>query len=187
MAKLDKEQFAIVSINYYRGNPFIRTSMQFNITFDDGDKQLITYKSDLAETEQFKSFVDATPSLYPLRFDSRLVNRQIAQINRTPINVTLNSSGYLNLRYYDGSKTAWYDNLNFPEVEKTYVVEIKFLQFTNASHRHIQVLVSLSNNRLCLNTYEVFAYCLHTNMDLSKVVIVDETFRVGYPQLFTVI
>ena len=36
VAKLDKNQVSIISINYCTGNPFLRTGMEFNITFDDG-------------------------------------------------------------------------------------------------------------------------------------------------------
>ena len=36
VARHDQQQFRIVSFNFYSGNPFVRTSMVFNITFEDG-------------------------------------------------------------------------------------------------------------------------------------------------------
>ena len=33
LAKIDKNQVSIVSINYAMGNPFLRSKMRFNITF----------------------------------------------------------------------------------------------------------------------------------------------------------
>ena len=34
IARHDQHQFKIISINYFTGNPFIRTSMTFNVTFE---------------------------------------------------------------------------------------------------------------------------------------------------------
>ena len=70
LALLDNNQFNIVSINYFTGNPFLRKSMSFNVTFFDkngNDTVNLDYNADFVESQQYHDYVASQPILYPLR------------------------------------------------------------------------------------------------------------------------
>ena len=66
IAMLDDNQYLIISINFYTGNPFVRQSMTFNVTFDDGTISM-PYSNDLATSQQFVHYITTIAELYPLR------------------------------------------------------------------------------------------------------------------------
>jgi hypothetical protein len=120
VAKLDYDQFIILSINYYRGNPHVRTSMEFNVTFENETIDVI-YNPDLASSAPFIRFVESLSELFPLRFGSREAIREINKIKRSGlIQLPLNSIGYFYLRVFDGDNSEWYDTVGFPDASKRY-------------------------------------------------------------------
>lgn len=56
LAKRDKEQFGITSINFYTGNPHVRTSLVCFITWEDGSTSSKHYSADLASFSYYYSF-----------------------------------------------------------------------------------------------------------------------------------
>ena len=124
IARHDQHQFNIVSFNYYSGNPFVRTSMTFNITFEDGTIDL-PYGGDFILSQQFEAYVLATPELFPLRFPVKTFPREIRAIEKLAItSVSPFVEAYVNLRIYDGRTSMWFDNLRLPNKTRPYITRI---------------------------------------------------------------
>ena len=68
LALLDNNQFNIVSINYFSGNPFLRTSIALNVIFFDnrGNETVsLYYNANLADSQQCKDYIVSKPILFP--------------------------------------------------------------------------------------------------------------------------
>ena len=68
MARIDNDQFIIIKIVGFVGNPWKRSSLGFLVEFEDGDTPLLPFSPDLMLTGPMEAFVVSTPSLWPLRF-----------------------------------------------------------------------------------------------------------------------
>jgi hypothetical protein len=98
----DQHQFHIVSFNYYTGNPFLRHSMVFNVTFEDGTIDL-PYGGDFIYSEQYQYFINATPELFPLRHTAKIASRKISNIEKLTITeFQPGDLAFVNIRIYDG-------------------------------------------------------------------------------------
>ena len=95
IAKLDKDQFIVISINYFRGNVFIRKSLKFNVTFEDNECCWLNFTNDLADTVQFKTYVEEDNSLYPLRFESTKAKKMVTNIRKQAIEHIVDSDFFL--------------------------------------------------------------------------------------------
>ncbi len=183
VAKLDQNQFHIISFNYYTGNPHMRQSMTFNVTFEDEILNM-PYNSDLADSVQFDEYVNSIPALFPLRCSAVESKKAISAMNKLAIvDVSPRDKKYLNLRFFDGTDRSWFDSLNLPEVSKTYVVPISFVKWNNKNHRAIQAFCRVFNCNIVLTFYDVFAYVI-SDVIVESMVVVDEGMRTLYPQMF---
>lgn len=78
VALLDHDQYQVETILYYRGNPAIRTTMEFYIRFGDGDERWVTWSKDLFDSVPYEDFCRARPPLFPLLFTVKEAQKQIA-------------------------------------------------------------------------------------------------------------
>lgn len=186
IAKLDKDQFTIISVNYFRGNVFVRKSLKFNVSFEDNEHCWLNFTNDLSDTVQFKTYVERDNSLYPLRFESTKAKKMVTNIRKQVIEDMVNS-GYLYLRYFDGDKTSFYDSLFLPDPTKKYVIPIRFIKYRTNSNRQVVVESVISGKQFYLDNYDVHAYFIQDGADISDLVIVDESFRNDFRKLFDVI
>ena len=162
VGKSDQHQVFIVSINHYTGNPHVRSSMSFNVTFDDETID-IPYNPDLAGSQQFQDYIDAQPDLFPLRSTAAESKRKIRQLNKLSITtIALGDHGYLSLRFFDGIKSTWFDSLQLPDKRRRYVVPFIAKQL-NAAHTAISLYVPLFEQEYKVQAYDVLA---HTVVDI---------------------
>ena len=196
LAKIDKNQVSIVSINYFTGNPFLRTSLVFNITFDDGTIDR-PYDLDLFDTEPFERFVERDPVLFPLRFTARQAQTEVSklrikplvqlsnyevQMNQTMAHLTAGNILYLHMRFFDFSIYRWYDNLGFPDKVKPYYVPIRIGTWNNRRHTQLKAyVVSHSNKCIVLDYFDVYAY-VKTTVLPEEGYVLDETDKTTYPR-----
>jgi hypothetical protein len=133
--------------------------MQFAVDFIVNDQistSIVNYSADLAESEQFSDYVNATNYLYPLRFAASFAKTNIAVLNRTAIkDLTVDDQLWLNLRFFDGINNAWFDNLNLPAKEKMYVVSTKVHKFLSPTR--IVLYSALFKQQYILKTYDILA------------------------------
>ena len=183
VAMNDKDQMGIVSIDWSTGNPHIRTSMVFGITWADGF-QSIRYNADLAAAQQFKDYAHSRPDLLPLRYTRDQANKEIRRINTNTIDsVSLDQYIYLNLRYFDGSTSVWYDNLSLPHPEKTYVTKGKVVSWVNQGRNRVKIRVDIFKASYTLTTYELQAY-VTDQFRQECMVDVTSTAREVWPQIW---
>ena len=101
LAMEDANQYVIRSINAYRGDPETRTSMQFEITWEDGETSWRTWDRDLFNSVPYEQFCHSRPELFPIIYDLKQVSSERARINS--FNITLVTPGdivFVSLRYF---------------------------------------------------------------------------------------
>ena len=180
VAKHDKDQQTIVAIQWYSGNPHIRTSMQFGVLWEDGF-QARDYDADLAASQPFKSFVESRHELFPLRYTVKDARRAITAVRKQPItSVSAGSQGYLSLRVFDGVDRGWYDGLGLPEKGKLYVVP-SICHWVNRGKAHIRL--PILNTALTLDNYDLLAH-YYDVLDGDKLVEVTIDMQDIYPEIW---
>ncbi len=186
IAKLDQNQYHIVSINYYTGNPHIRNSMLFNVSFEDGSNVMLPYSNDLADSEQFNNYIQSKSVLYPLRYTASEAKKAIASMNKLVIvDVDVGMSVYLDLRYFDGIDRAWFDSLDLPEKSKTYVVSIEFDKWVSRQHTKISAKCRTFNSKLMLTSYDVYAFIVRVDdFNVDHMVIITPDMKQQFPKIF---
>jgi hypothetical protein len=172
IGKRDNDQFVILSINYFRGNPRVRTSLFFNITFENETCNR-GYNADLANTSQFQSFIQRDPTLFPLHFTATQAKVKISQLAKTPItHFKVGDVCHLSLRYFDGADHEWFDSLNLPNKASLYVLSVTITHWHNTRHNRIRVRSALFDLVLILDGYDVFAFLTSTTITTDRPTIV---------------
>jgi hypothetical protein len=163
IAQHDQHQVLIKSINYFTGNPHVRSSMTFNVTFVDGTIDM-PYGEDLRNSQQFDQYVQSLPILFPLRFTASAAKTEIRKLNKLAIlNVQPNSRSYVDLRIYDGTSSTWFDSLSLPDPTRPYLTPIVFTRWINRTQREIEAIVPFfppthPKHKIVLNYYDTMAY-----------------------------
>ena len=189
MAMLDYNQFDVTSINYFVGNPMLRTSLMFNVTFTYGgveEDSMIPYTNDLASTMQFENYINSQPILFPLRYSADGAKKQISMVNKLAITkIAPGDICYLNLRVFDGTTSAWFDSLNLPDKAKTYVFKIHVMKWLGTGRKKLEVYSRLFDLKIVLNSYDVNALVFTQEENDEEIMVkVTNEFRVTYPQIF---
>ena len=141
IAAHDQHQFKITSINYFTGNPFVRSSMSFNVTFSDGTIDL-PYGSDFIYSQQYEQYVNALPILFPLRFSARVAMQEVRKMERLTITaVQPQTEALVDFRIYDGRTSAWFDSLSLPDKTLPYITPIVFTEWEDPRTRREIVAV----------------------------------------------
>ena len=189
MAKLDRNQFFIVSFNHFSGNPFMRQSMIFNVTFEDGTVD-VPYSLDLANSAQFDEYVHSKKALLPLRYSTKKdATTAMGSLNKLAISdVSPGESVFLDLRFFDGATwgstepSMWFDNLNLPKTDRAYVFQAHCVKWSNSSRKKIVLHLPILQTRYVLNYCHVSMF-VHPAAD--GVVLVDAALLDLYPAIRT--
>jgi hypothetical protein len=187
ISQLDYNQFLIQSINYFTGNPHVRSSMEFNVTFLNGDEtetKMLPFNQDLAASQQFELYVNSKPYLFPLRYLAKDAPRRVTAMDRLVITAVVpGDRAYLDLRFFDDRDRAWFDELNLPESNKQHVAEIEFRRWKNRSRKEIVAFCNVFNAELVLSGYDVYATVVHDPDFNGNQVLVDAVFARENPQV----
>jgi hypothetical protein len=70
LAQVDYQQFVIADITAYRGDPHLRSKMEFLITYEDGTISWKSWDQDLFRSLPYEQFCRSVPQLRPLVFES---------------------------------------------------------------------------------------------------------------------
>jgi hypothetical protein len=84
-ALLDHDQYEVSKITHYIGDPVVRTSMEFLVTYADGDERWMLFSQDLACVDAFKDFCESRPELWPLVHTETVARKLRVALNRTAI------------------------------------------------------------------------------------------------------
>ena len=90
-------------------------------------------------------------------------------------------TGYLSLRFFDGTKFAWYDGLHLPDRCRLYVVPFKAFQF-NPTQTILVIEIPLFNGSYKLQAFDVMAHTL-LNIDQDKHIVITAGLVMKTPQL----
>ena len=188
-AKLDYNQYDIQGILYFTGNPHKRSSMLFNVTFlFDGntENKMIPYSADFDKTQQFEEFINRSPYLFPLKYHAVESKREISRIKKERITKFLpGDTVYLNLRYFDGDSSAWFDALDLPEKDKSYYVQTRVQSWKGNSRLQAKTHCAVFNCDIFLNNYDANTVVLTEEEFVDdRDILVTEAFRLQYPLMF---
>ena len=187
IAKLDKNQFNIVSINYFSGYPHRRSSLSFNITFEDGtvDRQ---YDVDLAASMQYQAYVESKKYLFPLRYRTVVEAKQaITALNKTIIiSPQPGEVVFLDLRFFDGygrEVSEWFDSLGLDDKASVHVTEARCDKWM-AGRKKVVALLPVFNRTVTLSKFDVTA-CVYAPDEVNddEFVFVDAAFVAQYPAM----
>jgi hypothetical protein len=187
VAKLDKNQYFINSFNFYSGNSHSRQTRNFNVTFEDGTINM-PFSRDLADSQQYAEYALSIKSLLPLRYNTaKEAYHAIAQMNKLAI--TSFSPGdtlFLDLRYFDGVKLAWFDSLRLPVRGSTYVLHTTCLAWPGPRHNLLSISVQLLNHpcQLKYSNVEMFAYSQQEFQE-AHLILVDQLLLQEFPGIAT--
>ena len=189
VGKFDYDQFTVKSINYFIGNPHVRTSMLFNVTFQVGDFEetaQVKYTPDLAKTQQFIDYVNITPYLFPLQFDAKTAVSQCAQLIKTPItDIQEHEELFVDIRYFDGTKNEWFDNLRLPHPTSTYYMHVKCTKWISPKRLAMECYCKVFQQKYVLTNYDMETVVIKAvDWNDSAMILVTEDMRHVYPQLF---
>jgi hypothetical protein len=187
LAQLDNNQFNIVSINYFTGNPHLRTSMSFNVTFADETVDL-DFNHDFADTQQFRDYTRSKPILFPLTGTRSAMLKAIALKRTIPItDYNIGQTVHLDLRIYDGLKASWFDTLDLPDKPKAWVSPVTLVRWTNDAHTSILCSSETFRSTIVLNSYDFYAYVTTTaSFSADTMVLVTAQSINDYPAIFAV-
>jgi hypothetical protein len=130
-------------------------------------------------------FINAHPELFPLHFTAQEAKRQIKTLERLAITgLQPGDTAYLNLRFFDGNSSAWFDALDLPK-GYDYVVGVTVDKFVNKQRSKAVIKCATFNQSYTLSTYDIMAYTIPSHMlDGDQYIIVTPSTERVYPQIF---
>jgi len=130
VAMLDNDQYTIDKFIAYRGDPETRTTMEFEIKFQDGSIVWQVYSKDISETIQFEDYCRSLPQLQLLLFSAEEATKLKRRWNSSNItDVKPGDEVFVDLRCYN---SLWYQSLELPDMyHKTYVVLYVYKNFAS--------------------------------------------------------
>ena len=121
VAILDQDQFLILKIISYRGDPLTRQTVEFEVSFADGTIQWQVWSKDLSESIQYEDFCRSRPELSPLLYKATDAAARIKALNKSPITeVSPGDVVFVDLRSWGAT---FYKELEIPDkYHLTYLV-----------------------------------------------------------------
>lgn len=183
IALLDYDQYEVETILKYRGNPEIRTTMEFFIKYKDGEERWVTWSYDLFNSIPYEEFCRKHSALYPLLFTKDEADRRRRELNATPITeVSPGTEIFLDLRQRGGA--AWYNSIGLPRSDElTYVLPCTYISWVNNTHKKIRLSCPVTNERLLMDHWLVKTYGNCQVFDQANMVLIDPALCAQYPKI----
>jgi len=182
-ARLDANEYVVVGIKAYRGDPLVRTTMQFLVCFSDGDEMWLFFankKSNISRTVVFEEYCRSKPELYILILSDKEAKKHIQETNKRRIS-TLEPGDifYLDIRTYGHQ---WYDNLQLPESDfRTYVVKCYVQTWEIVSYK-LYIVDEVLQTEFTYRNFDVLSYAYRRSISDGEL-LVDIELVSKYPQL----
>jgi hypothetical protein len=185
-ALLDHDQYVVTKVSQYVGDPVLRTSMEFLMTYADGDEQWNVFNHDLMHVEAFREYCQSLPELWPLLHSAKDYKKLCVALNKQEITeVAPGDVRYVDLRAID---QHWYNNLevhtpNLPNEHSTiYVVLFNMVAWTGRARTKISVDCPLLEFSEDWNHEMVKSWAMYKE-PLAKHVLVDGEFLAEHPDV----
>jgi hypothetical protein len=181
VAMWDQRQYVVQNILAYRGDPEARTTMEFLVLYEDGDKRWITYCNDLARSEPFFDYVRRTPALYPLTYDSKNALKMKQEINRTVITeVQPGDIIFVDIRSYGAE---WYRQMRLPDQDlTTYMTRCLVRGWVNQTRRKVEIQDELYGDTTIFDHWAILRHGRDQSLPAGAVLLTRNDFAI-YPQL----
>ena len=186
IAMEDLNQYEVDVILAWRGDPTLRTTMEFEVRFKDGDVVWKPWDLDLASCQPFEDFCRRNKELYLLLYTTEHVSRAASSISSRAItDVQPGDTIFVDLRYFG---TFVYDNLlDLPDkYHLKYVVRVIFTKWTGRTHKKLDAQVPLFGLTFEFNNLFVFYYG-HQRVIADGMVEVTLDFLDIYPDIRTMV
>lgn len=122
-AAAEVDQSQVKALTGWRGDPLLRTTMEFRVEFADGDVIWLPYSQDLDQTQAYGDYVASLPVLSHLQFSSQVSRDYLGKLRSSPITgYAVGDKVYVDIRCYG---TEWYDSVLIflaDRYDKVYVV-----------------------------------------------------------------
>lgn len=185
VAMIDHDQFQIDRFIAYRGEPLVRTTVEFEVLFQDGTKVWLPWSKDLFDTVQYEDFCRSRPELYLLLFDAKSAAVRIRELNKVPITAVVpGDTVYVDIRSYGAT---WYNGLDLPDPDHTdYLVEYKYTKWANKARTKIHAACKVFGEVFIVDHDFVKRYGSRrttTDNNNNKVCVIDDDMVKRYPKL----
>ena len=177
LAMEDMNQFEVDAILAWRGDPALRTTMEFEVRFKDGDVVWKPWDLDLSACQLFEDYCRCNKELYLLLYTTDQVSRAAAAITSTPItDVQPGDVIFVDLRYFG---TYVYDHLlALPDkYHVKYVVRVVFTRWTGRTHKKLDAQVPLFARIFTFNNLFVFYYGHQRHLAEGFVEVTEDYFE----------
>ena len=183
-ALLDHDQYVVTKVSQYIGDPEQRTSMEFLMTYADGDEQWNAYYHDLSYVEAFRSYCESIPELWPMLYTEKEYRKMRIALNKSEITeLSPGDVRYVDLRSID---QRWYNNIekhtpDLPNEHSTiYVALFHMVEWVGKSRTKIATTCPLLNYSKDWNHSMVKSWGSY-NTPLPHHVLVDKAFLAKHP------
>jgi hypothetical protein len=186
LAMEDMDQYEVDVILAWKGDPGVRTTMEFEVKFKDGDIVWKPWDRDLALCQPFEDYCRRNRELYLLLYTTDQVSRAAAAISSIAItDVQPGDVIFADLRYFG---TFAYDNLlDLPDkYHIKYVVRVIFTRWTGRTHKKLDAQVPLFQRTFEFNNLFVFYYA-HQRVVENGMVEITTDFLENYPDIGTMV
>jgi hypothetical protein len=177
-AKADDDQYVILEILDYRGEPEKRSDMEFLIVFEGNEKIWLRYNADLVSSAPFQHYCRLHAELEPITMTLREWKvRSVSYNNQGIVGVTPGQMCYVNLKSWGW---GYFQSLQLP-IGKIYVVECNYTKWTRGKKK-IDLYCPLFNQHFEWNGTAVRLYGMISALS-SNMVVVDTSFCQTYPRI----
>jgi len=186
LAMEDVNQFEVDEILAWRGDPSLRTTMEFEVKFKDGDIMWKPWDLDLSSCQPFEEYCRRNKELYLLLYTTDQVSRAAAAITSMAItDVQPGDTIFVDLRYFG---TYVYDNLlDLPDkYHIKYVVRVIFTKWTGRTRKKLDAQVPLFRRTFEFNNLFVHYYAHQRTIEQGMVEITTD-FLETYPDIRTMV
>jgi len=183
MAMLDNDQYVITRFVAYRGDPDVRTTMEFEVLFEDGSLVWLPWSKDLFETSQYEDYCRSRSELFTLVHDVKTAAKLLQDLRKAPITeVEPGDIVYVDLRSYGA---AWYATLPLPDLHHIqYVLEYKYVKWVGSTKRKIDARCDVFRERFDVDHVFVRRYGSQKVIVKSDMtVLIDADLVRKYPTL----
>jgi hypothetical protein len=178
-AMVDYNQYVVKEILSWEGDPELRSTMLFEVLFEDESVVKLPYSKDLSDTVQFEEFVRREKPLTPLLYTVQAWKRVLKESYQRVIGVDPGDTCYVDLRAWG---YVYFRDLMLPGGFR-YVVECLYVRWEGTKRRRIVLSCPLlCADHFAWDAFTVYAYgmCFVLSEDM---ILVDKKFCEEHPKI----
>ena len=184
-ATWDADQYQVTAITAYRSDPNKRSTLEFLVTFMDGDELWVGYSTagnNISKTDTFERYCQSKPELQIVLLQQRDVPRFISARNKRRITtLDIGDVFYLDLRTYGHD---WYALLALPQCDTlTYVTQCRAIAWVTAGYK-MEMRDETLDVTFFYRTHEVLSYAYRRTLS-DKEVLITSDMLVEYPAILS--